>query len=379
MTLLVAGLILGGWALILGAVALVVHAARLAARRRPRVPGGGRRRPDRPPRRRAVALVADGDVRGARVDPGRRPAAELRAAAELQTRAEAGPLASAVAGGGGGRPRAVRPAAQPARTPTSSRPPRTRRSSSTTLTGAGGQRPFTIAFDNKDQGQPHNIAINDAVGCQLFMGEIVTGPKVVVYDVPALPAGTYTFVCSVHPNMTGTLTAPVGAATNRHVSPVHPSSRSRLLVAACGGGADARTGQPAPPITGTRARRLRDRPRRVPRPPGRRELLGLVVRRRAARSSRCSRSASSSSAPRTAWSCSASCTRTRPSPRTQFLDEFGATWPTVTDPGDAIAKAYRVVAPPQTYFIDADGILQGIQIGEVLPEDFDTQYAKIAP
>jgi plastocyanin len=24
--------------------------------------------------------------------------------------------------------------------------------------------------------------------------------------VPALPAGTYTFACSVHPNMTGTLT-----------------------------------------------------------------------------------------------------------------------------------------------------------------------------
>jgi plastocyanin len=27
------------------------------------------------------------------------------------------------------------------------------------------------------------------------------------YDVPALAAGTYGFVCSVHPNMTGTLTA----------------------------------------------------------------------------------------------------------------------------------------------------------------------------
>jgi cytochrome c biogenesis protein CcmG/thiol:disulfide interchange protein DsbE len=63
----------------------------------------------------------------------------------------------------------------------------------------------------------------------------------------------------------------------------------------------------------------------------------------------------------------------------QFTDEFGATWPTVTDPGDAIAKAYRVVAPPQTYFIDADGVLQAIQIGQVLPQDFDTQYAKIAP
>ena len=26
------------------------------------------------------------------------------------------------------------------------------------------------------------------------------------YSVPALAAGTYTFICIVHPNMTGTLT-----------------------------------------------------------------------------------------------------------------------------------------------------------------------------
>jgi plastocyanin len=66
-------------------------------------------------------------------------------------------------------------------------------------------KPFTIAFDNKDQGQSHNIAINGPSG-QLFMGEIIEGPKVVVYNVPAIPAGTYPFVCSVHANMTGTIT-----------------------------------------------------------------------------------------------------------------------------------------------------------------------------
>ena len=27
-----------------------------------------------------------------------------------------------------------------------------------------------------------------------------------VYDVPALPAGAYTFVCTIHPTMTGTAT-----------------------------------------------------------------------------------------------------------------------------------------------------------------------------
>lgn len=63
----------------------------------------------------------------------------------------------------------------------------------------------------------------------------------------------------------------------------------------------------------------------------------------------------------------------------RFVDEMGAPWPTVTDPDDALAAAFRVVAPPQTYFIDGDGILRGIQVGEVRPEDFDTQYAKIRP
>jgi cytochrome c biogenesis protein CcmG/thiol:disulfide interchange protein DsbE len=63
----------------------------------------------------------------------------------------------------------------------------------------------------------------------------------------------------------------------------------------------------------------------------------------------------------------------------QFLTDFGATWPTVTDKDETIAAAYRVVAPPQTYFIDKDGILRGMQIGQVRPEDFDTQYAKIKP
>jgi cytochrome c biogenesis protein CcmG/thiol:disulfide interchange protein DsbE len=62
-----------------------------------------------------------------------------------------------------------------------------------------------------------------------------------------------------------------------------------------------------------------------------------------------------------------------------FLADLGAAWPTVDDPDGALAKAFRVAAPPQTYFIDKDGILRGIQIGEVREEDFDTQYAKIRP
>jgi plastocyanin len=62
---------------------------------------------------------------------------------------------------------------------------------------------FTIDFDNQDSAQ-HNIAIKDAAGAVAFKGEIV-GMTKVTYDVPALAAGSYTFWCEVHPNMTGTL------------------------------------------------------------------------------------------------------------------------------------------------------------------------------
>jgi plastocyanin len=63
---------------------------------------------------------------------------------------------------------------------------------------------FTIAFDNQD-GAPHNIAVSDASGAKVFKGDIVAG-KQVAYQVPALAAGTYSFICEVHPDMKGTLT-----------------------------------------------------------------------------------------------------------------------------------------------------------------------------
>jgi cytochrome c biogenesis protein CcmG/thiol:disulfide interchange protein DsbE len=62
-----------------------------------------------------------------------------------------------------------------------------------------------------------------------------------------------------------------------------------------------------------------------------------------------------------------------------FLADFGAAWPTLPDPDGTLAAMYRVAAPPQTYFIDKDGVLRGLQVGQVLETDFDTQYAKIRP
>ena len=70
---------------------------------------------------------------------------------------------------------------------------------------APADAPFTIEFRNGDAGTPHNVEIKDASGAQVFMGQVVTGVTVAKYDVPALAAGSYPFVCTVHPNMTGTL------------------------------------------------------------------------------------------------------------------------------------------------------------------------------
>ena len=73
---------------------------------------------------------------------------------------------------------------------------------------APANTPFQIEFANNDAGIPHNVAIHEGTptGPEVWKGDIFNGVETRVYDVPALPAGTYGFVCSVHPNMTGTLT-----------------------------------------------------------------------------------------------------------------------------------------------------------------------------
>jgi plastocyanin len=70
---------------------------------------------------------------------------------------------------------------------------------------APADAPFVIEMDNQDAGIPHNVEIKDPMNMSVFMGEIVTGPIVTQYQVQALPAGDYTFVCTVHPNMVGNL------------------------------------------------------------------------------------------------------------------------------------------------------------------------------
>lgn len=61
-----------------------------------------------------------------------------------------------------------------------------------------------------------------------------------------------------------------------------------------------------------------------------------------------------------------------------FIAQYGATWPTVQDPDGAIRTTYRVVGRPQSYFIDRDGVLRDISVGEVTESLFDADYALIS-
>lgn len=68
-----------------------------------------------------------------------------------------------------------------------------------------------------------------------------------------------------------------------------------------------------------------------------------------------------------------------PGPARAFMEQYGATWGTIVDPDGRIRAAYRAVARPQSYFIDGQGILRAIQVGEVTADRFEAQYALIRP
>jgi mono/diheme cytochrome c family protein/plastocyanin len=68
---------------------------------------------------------------------------------------------------------------------------------------------FGIDFKQEDAGVGgHNVEIRDSGGQTLFKGQVLTDPGETTYTISSLAAGTYTYICSIHPipAMTGTLT-----------------------------------------------------------------------------------------------------------------------------------------------------------------------------
>ena len=77
-----------------------------------------------------------------------------------------------------------------------------------TSVSAPADTPIAIVFQNKDLTVQHNVTVQKAAadGNDLFGQPLAAPGTTVTYQVPPLKAGVFTYICSVHPNMTGTLT-----------------------------------------------------------------------------------------------------------------------------------------------------------------------------
>ncbi|MEO8510322.1 MAG: TlpA disulfide reductase family protein [Chloroflexota bacterium] len=61
----------------------------------------------------------------------------------------------------------------------------------------------------------------------------------------------------------------------------------------------------------------------------------------------------------------------------EFMARMGGGWPSVMDPGGEVARDYGIYGPPESFFVDREGIIRGRQIGQLSPADLDRQLATI--
>ena len=60
-----------------------------------------------------------------------------------------------------------------------------------------------------------------------------------------------------------------------------------------------------------------------------------------------------------------------------FMARMGGTWPAVMDPGEMLATKFGIIGPPDTFFIDRDGVLVGRQLGQLSAADLDRGLSQI--
>jgi cytochrome c biogenesis protein CcmG, thiol:disulfide interchange protein DsbE len=60
-----------------------------------------------------------------------------------------------------------------------------------------------------------------------------------------------------------------------------------------------------------------------------------------------------------------------------FLERQGAEWPSAADPDGRAAEAYGILAPPETFLIDRDGVIVARALGQFSAEWLDEKVAAI--
>jgi len=70
--------------------------------------------------------------------------------------------------------------------------------------------------------------------------------------------------------------------------------------------------------------------------------------------------------------------RDSPDEARDFLDRLGdGGWPNLLDPDERMAKAYGVTGPPETYFVDADGVVRAAWVGTLSADALAAGMASI--